>query len=627
LREKCDALQVCNRMLEAPYPQPAPRPIACPFPTIAFGILFTPTLPEDAYDHQPLCDERYVLVGDIRIDNRDELCSKLQLSNSSAAQLADSALFLACWRKWRQTCVLHITGGYAVAIWDSLEREAFLLRDHCGERPVYYANNSSTFAFASLPQALRAIPDIDTGLNEKHLLHYLAVGPDATAETYFNNILLLQPGHVLHYRQRRISSRRYWHPADTPPITLKSDDEYVEAILERFDASVEARLRTNAKVGSQLSGGMDSSSVTATAARLLAPTRLTAFTAVPQASFDNVNPVGRFGDEGPAAKAVAAMYSNIDHVLIEPSGDDLIGVIEKTSAGTDSPVFNPMNQMWINAIFDEASRRGINVILQGICGNSTLSFGGLIGLSAMWRSADWISLLKQVISLRKKGHTSWRGAAYWATGFSMPLGFRKLVSPELRAFDFAYSPVHPERDREHRLRQRAFEAFFGSDQTAEQFRRKLFDYYDVGFAHAGASLGWGISVRDPMQDKRVFEFCLSIPLEQYLVGGQSRSLVRRSMRHRLPPEILACTTRGLQAADWYLTMGSRRAEMAQELKLIAKSDRAQRLLDINRLQHLLDTWPESGYEQAAVSNSWHLALSRGLALGNFIRHFETNELR
>jgi asparagine synthase (glutamine-hydrolysing) len=125
-----------------------------------------------------------------------------------------------------------------------------------------------------------------------------------------------------------------------------------------------------------------------------------------------------------------------------------------------------------------------------------------------------------------------------------------------------------------------------------------------------------------MQDKRVFEFCLAIPVEQYLAEGQSRSLVRRAMRDRLPAEILACTTRGLQGADWYLTMGSRRAEMADELRRIAESPTAQRLLDIKRLQHLLDTWPDSGYEEPSVSNSWHLALSRGLSAGNFIRHFE-----
>jgi asparagine synthase (glutamine-hydrolysing) len=624
LRRDGDAFQICRRMLDGSSRKSSSPSVASPEPAVALGLSFVPILPEDSYDRQPLSEDRYLLVGDIRIDNRAELAAKLDLSSAYAAQLADSALLLRCWHKWNVDFVLHVIGGFAIAVWDKQEKELFLIRDHCGERPLYYSSNASLFAFASLPQGIRDIPGLDTTLNERQLLHYLAVGPDSTATTYFNNILLLQPGHTLRYREGRIVSKRYWHPADTPTTILKSDEDYVEAILERFDASVQARLRSAAKVGSQLSGGMDSSSVTATAARLLTPARLTAFTAIPHPDFSNLNPVGRFGNEGPAARAVAAMYPNIEHVFIEPSHGDMLRVIEKTGQLTGAPVFNPMNQMWFNAILDEASYRGINVMLQGACGNSTISFGGLIGLSKLFRSGRLLEWLHQVLSLRANGHISWRGAASWSASYAVPFWLRKLLNREIRAFDFAYSPVHPAQDREHKLRELALASFFGSETNVEQFRRKIFDFYDVGFSNAGVSVGWGISLRDPMQDKRVFEFCLSIPIEQYLAGGQSRSLVRRSMRDRLPPEVLACTTRGLQSADWYLTMGSRRKQMADELKLIAQSPLARHLLDIERLQNLLDSWPASGFERADVSDSWHLALSRGLAVGNFIRHFEAH---
>ena len=123
------------------------------------------------------------------------------------------------------------------------------------------------------------------------------------------------------------------------------------------------------------------------------------------------------------------------------------------------------------------------------------------------------------------------------------------------------------------------------------FAARWFDYYDGGFASGGASLGWDLSLRDPTHDKRVYDFCFAIPIEQYLAEGQTRSLVRRTMRDRLPRETLACTTRGLQAADWFLTMGARREQMSAEMKKIAQSPTAQRLLDVERLQRLLDTWP------------------------------------
>ncbi len=618
-----EASKLCLGMLERYGRTSAARRLASPSREQTFGLSLTPDLPEDSFDRQPFSDERYVLIGDIRIDNRAEIADKLGISPPRAAVMADSELFWAGWRAWQSDCVRHVIGGFAVAVWDEQERELCLLRDHSGERPLFYASNSNTFVFSSMVRSIRGVQGLDTELDEVHMLHFLAAGPSAGSRTFFKNVLSLQPGHLLIFKDG-VRMHRYWHPMDAPAIRLKSNEAYVEALLERFDAAVRARMRTIGKVGSHLSGGMDSSSVAATAARLLGSDRLTAFTAVPQADFANLNPIGRFGDEGPAAARIAAMYPNIDHVLIEPSGANLIGVVEEAGSYADRPVFNPMNQMWLNAILDEARKREIKVLLTGTSGNATVSFGGLIGLSDLFRTGRWIELVSQVKKLLRRGHVSRRGALYWATSFAQSPVVRRFLRPEMRGFDLGFSPVHPDRAREYQLLEMASHSFFGADKSSADFRRKMFDFYDGGFWNAGVEMGWDISLRDPMQDKRVFEYCYAIPIEQYLVGGQSRSLVRRAMRDRLPAEILDCTTRGLQAADWYLTMGQRRKQMGDELKLIAQSPVACRLLDIERLQMLLDTWPASGYEEPEVYSSYHLALSRGLAAGNFIRHAESS---
>ena len=617
-----DALALCSGMVGR-YSRPsAASRWASPSPEVAVGLSMTHDLPEDIFDQQPLSNDRFLLAGDIRIDNRAELAAKLGLASAHSLQMPDSELFFNAWNRWQRKCVDHIVGGFAVAVWDKQEQELCLLRDHCGDRPLYYARYANTFVFASLPRAMRGIEGLDTGLDEVHMMHFLVTGPGGGARTFFRNIQQLQAGHFLIFRDD-VKVQRYWHPMDAAPVRLGSNEQYVEGLLEQFDAAVQARLRSTGNVGSHLSGGMDSSSVTATAARLLGSRRLASFTAVPQAEFTNLNPIGRFGDEGPQAAKVAAMYANIDHVLVEPSGEDIIRVMERSGSYTGCPVFNPTNQMWVNAILDEARRRGVKVLLSGSCGNATVSFGGLIGLSDLFRTGRWIELGQQVKRLRDRGHLSWRGAMYWAAGYTQPLAVRRLLRPELRTFSFDYSPVHPERAREHGLVERAYEEFCASDKSPADFRRKMFDFYDGGFWTGGVDLGWEISLRDPMQDKRVFEYCYAIPIEQYLVDGQSRSLVRRAMRDRLPAEVLDCTTRGLQAADWYLTVGQRRKQMGDELKLIAQSPVACRLLDIDRLRMLLDTWPSSGYEEPEVYSSYHLALMRGLAAGNFIRNAES----
>ena len=210
----------------------------------------------------------------------------------------------------------------------------------------------------------------------------------------------------------------------------------------------------------------------------------------------------------------------------------------------------------MDAIRDGMRSRGLDVLLQGAGGNATISFGGLIGLSDLFRRGHWIRLFRLTRELRAGGHTSWRGAASWATGWIMPQWLRRLYHPECGTSRSASPRCIPQLVAEYRLREKALEEFYGVETSTASVRRSLYDYYDPGVHNAAAAAGWQIEQRDPTQDKRIFEFCFGIPIEQFLVGGQSRSVIRRAMQGRLPESTLRRTTRGLQAADWYLTVGA-----------------------------------------------------------------------
>jgi hypothetical protein len=90
------------------------------------------------------------------------------------------------------------------------------------------------------------------------------------------------------------------------------------------------------------------------------------------------------------------------------------------------------------------------------------------------------------------------------------------------------------------------------------------------------------------------------------------------MQGRLPESTLRRTTRGLQSADWYLTVGAARPQLSAELTRIECSPLARRIVDTARLRTLLDTWPSSGYNTSEASDVWHLALTRGIAAGSFL---------
>lgn len=582
------------------------------------------------------------MAADVRLDNRVELGDALGLNRIAAALLSDRALLLRAWLRWREDCLDRLAGGFAFACWDPQARRLFLARDHTGERPLFFSRQSGFFAFASMPKGLRALPEIGSRLHVARMARFLGIVTPEGTETFFEGIERLLPGHAITVTEAQLQVRRYWHPLDAKPICYQRDEEYVADFRERFAHAVGSRLyafdpaaptgaeRIAVPIAAQLSGGLDSSSVAVTAARLLAFSgqRLLCFTAVPLPEFDGGALVGRFGDEGPAAAEVAAMYPNIDHRLVSAEGEDLLRSIERGNQLTDQPVFNPTNQMWIDAILRGTAAQGSRVLLQGVCGNATISFGGLVGLADLLRGGRWIALGRRIRQLRAKGHTSWRGGASWALGGLAPRWLRNLMHPEMRAFSFSFSPIRPERAEEYQLREQVIEEFFGSDASSASLRRKLYEYYDPGPLNAAAAQGWGVENRDPTQDRRIFEFCFAIPIEQYLAEGQSRSLIRRAMQGYLPESTLARTTRGLQAADWYVVMGRARAQMQEALHTIGTSPLARHLLDMPRLQHLLETWPStspgtaSSAGRTSLNDAYHLALSRGIAAGLFIKSFD-----
>jgi asparagine synthase (glutamine-hydrolysing) len=562
------------------------------------------------------------IVADLRIDNHDDMVRELDLRQTAS----DDEVLAHAWSRWGFSVVDHLIGGFAFACWEPQRQMLFLARDHGGERPLHFTRSigsHGSFAFASMPPGLCALPDVGHRVNVEGTAHYLAALSPRGTETFFEGVERLPPAHWMKVSPAGIEIRRYWHPLDTPPIRYQRDSDYVEDFRERLNRAVRARLSGAEGIASQLSGGLDSSSVTVTAARLLAPEggRVTSFTAVPIPGYDGGALPGRFGDEGDQAAEVAALYPNIDHVRVNVSGRDLLASSYRDTRLTGQPTFNPTNMLWIDAILDGMRSRGLGVLLQGAGGNSTISFGGLIGLSDLLRSGHWIRLFRLTRELRAGGYTSWRGAASWATGGLVPQWLRRLYHPEMRSFSLSYTAVHPQLAAECRLKEEALAQFYGVESSSESVRRSL-DFYDPGVNNGFAAAAWQVEQRDPTQDKRVFEFCLGIPIEQYLVGGQSRSLIRRAMQDRLPASTLRRTTRGLQSADWYLTVGAARPQLSAELTRIERSPLACRVLDTARLRTLLDTWPGSGYHTAQVSDVWHLALTRGIAAGSFLAQYD-----
>jgi asparagine synthase (glutamine-hydrolysing) len=603
---------------------------------IALGHRLLRITAEDALEAQPLAahspqnhandndDAALWLVADARLDNRTQLAGELGIAADELAAMADSAVLLRAWLAWGEESLQRLVGSFAFAVWDARTERLFLARDHAGDRPLYFVKTAEFFAFATTARALRGIPGASSELDEGTLVRDLVGLPPEYPRTRFRELCEIAPGHCVVARRDGVAHRRYWKIDALKPVRFARDAEYVEAFLEIFDEAVRCRLRTTGGVATELSAGLDSGSVAATAARLLAERggTIDAYTAVPCPGFSGTVPRGLIGDEGAHAAEVAALYPNMRHVRVDATGSDILRELARIFPLLDLPHAAALNSVWSHLIYDCARASGVKVMLNGALGNFAFSYPGGDELHGLFRRGRWVRMARRAWALRRAGVSSGRNAASQTVFSMLPWPLRRRVDPLMRDVDVSWSAISPSAVRE-------FDA-------AEQFRRHLFtrrtklphlmetqfQLNQYGDYNAAVGAGWGIETRDPTADKRVFEFCAAIPAEQFVADGRGRSLARRAMRGRLPDATLDRKEKGTQAADWYECLGAIRGELLAELALEEKSGVARRLIDFARLRAALENWPKTAEEAAERADVYQSAIPRGMAVGYFVRRIE-----
>ena len=585
---------------------------------LALGGNLLRLLPEDQNDDASLWsrDGRHCMVADVRLDNRSDLVRELHLSTTEL--LTDSTILLAAWQRWEEQCLDHVLGSFAFVVWTPSSRRLFAARDHAGDRPLCFHAGPGFFAVASLPKGVLALPGVNQGLDRERIVEALILALPGPRRTFYQGVEQLPMGHCVRVTPDAVHVRRYWSPVNGKPVRFQRDADYPEAMRELLDRATEARLRSTRPIGAHLSAGLDSSSVAVSAALELARRgqRLTAFTAVPRPGFQGVGFHGRLPDEGPAAADVVGMHPNMDHVLVDAAGQDLVALLRSQSELVDEPVQNGINTLWISAIAQQAQSRGLGVLLQGPRGNATISYNGFEGLSRMFRSGRWLRLLGTIRRMRANGMTSWRQGAWLATDGLLPRAL-SLRLQKAQDFTLAYSAANPQLLQGLNLRQRMIDEFFPDSTDLAAAQTVFYERFDYGTYNAEFRASYGLDTRDPTCDKRLFDFCYNIPIEQYLVGSVHRSLVRRAMVGRLPAETLKRSIRGQQGADWYVSMRDNIDALRAQAPAIDASPIARQMLDLPRMHHLLNTFPQDGLEQLETSQSYGDALCRFISFGLF----------
>ncbi len=589
------------------------------------------TTPEDSFDQQPLhhsASDTH-LVFDGRLDNRDQLIQDLGLPAQEAKLMADSQLALQAILRWDTEAVSRFVGDFALACWRVREKRLWLARDPLGHRPLFWHKQSGFFAFATLPKALFVIPGIPREICEERLADQLLLIPMTGPESLYKDIFRVEPGQIVILENQRITTRRYHDFDPDREIELPRDEDYLEAFQERLEQAVASQLRSTGPVASHLSSGFDSSTVTALAARQLGKRgkRLTAYTAVPREGYDGPVPKGRHADESPGAKALAARFDNIDHILIRPDGTSPLQNLQHQIEALDRDVTNPCNMVWLDAIQSDAARHGHRVLLSGQMGNMTLSYTGEQYIPALIGQGRFIKWWQEAAALKRTyPHRRWRGLLAQSLSPYLPawlwMRIEKYRGRGRKLTD--YTAIHPEflaRLGQERIRKSGWDTSYRHWKDGRRMRIAVIKRVDIGEYQSAANLH-GLDLRDPTSDLRLLEFCLALPDRQYLRNGQTRWLLRRAMGDILPPEILDASGKGLQAADWHEATTNALPAIRQDIRDMIRHGEVGRYLDLETLLADLENWPESGWAKERTVLTYRLKLLRGLSVGSFIRYVD-----
>lgn len=583
------------------------------------GHALTSTTAEACFEHQPYADQRsgIVFTAAARVDNRLELSRSLNITQTELSKLSDGDLVWCAYRQWGKNATSRIYGDWAFSAWHPAEKRLFLARDHLGNTALYYYIDDHVVAFSSSRQSLLKLKLSPVALDELYLAQILISWPAYHGErTIHKPIRRLPPAHTLDVTPDKVIIGQYWYLEKMPVLHLPKREDYVSAFLEVFDEAVRARLRTPktcdeaGTVAATLSGGLDSGSITATAAGLLKGEnrRLKAYTSVPLS--DTLQFAGdRIGDEFPFAEATAKYSKNVDLTSVFAEGISPIQGIRLMLKIMNEPAHAAGNFYWLLQLEQIISEQGGKVLLTGQMGNAGISWVGNLfsqPLEYQLQKLGFKKWLKDLIlrksppkivnayRLQRQKNSEWCRSSAIRPEFARRLCLleRRLSAPEER-------PPRPE-------------------LIKRLFLKPGRDF--CGAIHAEMGASFGIEVRDPSADARVLEYTFSVPDHIFMDPrtDMDRWLIREAMKGRLPDQVRLNQKYGQQAGDLVIRLRKCALEVETALNELEHGPAAE-YVDVT---YMCQVWHKILVEDTYESFSKSVTvLTRGIMAGLFVNSF------
>ncbi|ACT03077.1 asparagine synthase (glutamine-hydrolyzing) [Paenibacillus sp. JDR-2] len=459
-------------------------------------------------------DDTYVVVYNGELYNALELRKELEDRGRTFTTHCDTEVLLVSYMEWGKACVERFNGIFAFAIWDVTEQEMFLARDRLGVKPLFISFADGLFIFGSEPKAILAHPAVKAEVGAEGLAEIFIIGPARTpGQGVYKDITELLPGQCMTVTRSGVRKTKYWSLETIPhEEDVEATAEHVRELLKD---TTERQLVSDVPVGTLLSGGLDSSALTALAVSYYEQTG--------QGNVNTYSVDYRDNDKHFQAHAfqpnsdapwIERMVSHLDtiHHPIQFDTPELVGALRDATLARDLPGMADVDASLL--LFCREIKKGATVAISGEAADEI--FGGY----------PWFHR-EEALSAN---------TFPWSLASSMRA---ELLAPDVAAW---IKPIDYINDR---YAQAIAEVphLDGESETVRKMRKMsylnitrfmptLLDRKDR------MSMAAGLEVRVPFCDHRLVQYVWNIPWEIKTAGDREKGILRRALRGVLPDDVL-----------------------------------------------------------------------------------------
>lgn len=504
----------------------------------------------------PIYDEKQqiLFVCDCVLDNRSELLQEL---SEYADSTPDGKLLFASYLKWGKDFHKHVLGAFSFVVYHLDCNTAFLYTDHMGNRSLYFSYQNHKLYFSTLIVPLAKT--LHAKLCEKWIAGCLSnysadmmLFPDLTP---YEKIIQCSSGSSYCIQSDKIQSEIYYGIENQPKFPKKFDPnvDYQSTFINTLNTCVTSMMRSTQETGCTLSGGLDSTSIAAFASLHLQEEGkiLHSYTSVPLAAYKGNEDSTAITNETEGVNCICEKYSNIKPQFFPCEGKDAFSGLAQLVTKIGYPMKSGTNLIWLNEIYQKASKDGCKLMLKGQYGNSTISYGQALGT------------FYQLI-LRGNIKQAYHTLNNFCKNYHVPRKYflqcfwsEFINKSKMKKISLPPNPLAKEKIKQHHIDSRLLAILKNSQGQMDSRKQRLgfifnpIALYQLGMFDTVMSLIHGVLIRDPSKDIRIVNLCCRFPIECTLAGYVERGMIRTYMKDFLPAQIRNdYYRRGVQSADY-----------------------------------------------------------------------------